>query len=139
MELKLIRSVKTPTRTLGKLYVNGQEYGFTCEDVIRELGAKGEGKVAGKTAIPAGKYEVVLSFSNRFQKYLPLLLSVPFFEGIRIHGGNNEEDSLGCLLVGAEGNMKDKIWNCASKITGLVALLKSVEKTEKTWIEIVSI
>lgn len=85
----------------------------------------------------AGTYEVVLSFSNHFQKYLPLLLNVKCFEGIRIHGGNTAKDSQGCILIGAEGDMKTKIWNCASKIASLVAALKAVEKSEKIWIEIV--
>jgi len=136
MELKVIRSVKTATQTLGKIYVNGQFYGYTCEDVVRNLGPNGEGKIPRETAIPALKYEVILSFSNRFQKYLPLLLNVPFFEGIRIHGGNTAANSEGCILVGANGDMETKIWNCAGKINGLVALLKSVERREKTWIEI---
>ena len=50
--------------------------------------------------IPAGKYKIALTFSNRFKKTLPLLLDVPGFEGIRIHSGNSSKDSSGCILPG---------------------------------------
>jgi len=134
MEIKVVRSVFSPSSTLGKMYINGAFYAYTCEDTVRDLKADGSGKINGETAIDYGKYEVVLSFSNRFQKYLPLLLNVKYFEGVRIHGGNTAADSLGCILIGAEGDMKTKIWNCASKVTNLVSLLKNSEKKEKIWI-----
>jgi len=51
-------------------------------------------------------------------------------------GGNTAADSDGCILIGAEGNMKDHIGNYVSKIVSLVAALKAAEKTEKIWIEI---
>ena len=137
MQLKLIRSLFTTGSTFGKLSMNGQFYAYTCEDTVRHMNGDCSKKVQNQTAIDEGTYEVVLSFSNHFQKYLPLLLNVKCFEGIRIHGGNTAKDSQGCILIGAEGDMKTKIWNCASKITSLVAALKAVEKSEKIWIEIV--
>src|SRR5260221_4605314 len=137
MQLKLIRSVFTNESTFGKLFLNDQFYAYTCEDTVRHLNGDCNKKVQNKTAIDAGTYEVILSFSNHFQKYLPLLLNVKCFEGIRLHGGNTAEDSEGCILIGSEGDMKTKIWNCASKVASLVAALKAVERTEKIWIEIV--
>ena len=138
MEIKVIRSVFTPTTTLGKMYIDGHPYAFTCEDTVREMKADCSGKIKNQTAIRDGRYEVIQSFSNRFQKYLPLLLNVPCFEGIRIHGGNTPEDSEGCILIGEHGDMKKKIWNCASKVNNLVTLLKKAEKKEKVWIEIIN-
>jgi hypothetical protein len=137
MELKVVRSVHNPKSTLGKMYLNNEFYAFTCEDTVRNLKGDPGKKIKNETAIDAGRYEVVLSFSQRFQKYLPLLLKVPCFDGIRIHGGNTAADSEGCILIGAEGDMKASIRNCASKVASLVASLKAVEKKEKTWIEIV--
>jgi hypothetical protein len=137
MQLKLIRSVFDAHSTYGKLYLNGQFYAFTCEDTVRHLNGNCSKKIKAKTAIDAGTYEVILSFSNRFQKYLPLFLNVKCFEGIRIHGGNTAANSEGCILVGAEGDMRSRIWNCAGKVNSLVAALKAVERKEKTWIKIV--
>lgn len=102
MKLRLDRDVKAPDFTLGKLYVNGVQQFFTVEDEVREI--KGvpveEWKVAGETAIPVGTYRVIVSWSNRFRKHLPLLLDVEGFKGIRIHAGNTEKDTEGCILVG---------------------------------------
>jgi hypothetical protein len=136
MQLKVIRSVFTDKSTFGKLYLNGEFYGYTCEDIVRHLNGNCANKVQNQTAIDAGTYEVVLSFSDHFKKYLPLLLNVKCFEGIRIHGGNTDADTEGCILVGAEGDMKTKIWNCAGKLVNLIAALKAVEKSEKIFIEV---
>ena len=66
-------------------------------------------KVYGKTAIPKGRYRVVLSYSPKFanrvwgKKYgglVPEILGVKGFSGVRIHPGNKAEDTLGCPLVG---------------------------------------
>ncbi|QNF33910.1 hypothetical protein HUW51_14700 [Adhaeribacter swui] len=137
MRIQVVRSVYTPTATLGKMFIDKNFFAYTLEDTDRNLNGNCQRKQRSQTAIDSGTYPVVLSYSNNFQKYLPLLLNVPCFEGIRIHGGNTCHDSLGCILIGEHSNMQDRIWNCASKVNNLVALLKSVEKKEKIWIEIV--
>jgi hypothetical protein len=137
MELKLVRSIFTQKATLGKLFINDNFLAYTLEDVERGLNGDCSKKIKNQTAIDYGRYEVILSFSNHFQKYLPLLLNVPCFEGIRIHGGNTEGDTEGCILIGSESNMQDRIWNCAGKVRELMAALKAVEKKEKIWIDVV--
>ncbi len=66
-------------------------------------------KVKSKTAIPMGRYIVILTFSNRFQCMMPLLVNVKGFEGIRIHKGNYAESTDGCLLVGLTKSINDKM------------------------------
>ena len=111
MELILKRIAKRKTYTIGRLYIREQvmdEYlpGYedryfcdTLEPTWRDY-EHGAYKVKGRSAIPEGRYAVVISYSPRFKKWLPILLGVPKFEGIRIHAGNTAKDTEGCILVG---------------------------------------
>lgn len=94
-QLHLTRTIFTDKSTGGELYLpDGTQLCHTLEDVCRKE------KLRQMTAIPCGLYEVVIGFSNRFQRPMPRLLSVPFFEGVLIHNGNYPEHTDGCLLVG---------------------------------------
>jgi hypothetical protein len=94
MELDLRRVELSSVCTIGELYVDGEFECYTLEDAVRDR------KIPGETAIPAGRYQVILSWSPRFRRILPLLVDVPGFEGIRIHPGNTAADTEGCILVG---------------------------------------
>lgn len=106
MKLKLYRKFLGNKYTIGKLFINDEYICDTLEDVVRSEGIK----VYGETAIPYGVYEIVLTMSPRFKKVLPLLLDVPHFEGVRIHTGNTEKDTEGCILVGYN-KVKGKVIN----------------------------
>jgi len=94
MKLELIRKEFTEHSTIGDLLIDGQFFCFTLEDVVRDV------KIPGQTAIPYGSYEVITDYSNRFKKVMPLLLNVPGFDGVRIHSGNTDKDTEGCVLIG---------------------------------------
>lgn len=106
---------------------------YTLEDTVR----KGT-KIAGQTAIPAGRYEVVCTYSNRFQKLLPLLLNVPGFEGVRIHSGNRPEDTEGCILVGKnyDKDFPDIVTDSRMAFKGLFELIKKETLINKVYLEI---
>ncbi|WP_342645003.1 DUF5675 family protein [Mucilaginibacter sp. CSA2-8R] len=142
MELTLIRKAKSDTTTLGQLLVNSHFTCYTLEDKDRDLVQTmkpadiAKIKVHAKTAIPKGRYQVVITFSNRFQKDLPLLVNVPGYEGVRIHSGNTDKDTEGCILVGYEQNT-DWVGQSRMAMTGLMALLhQAVIKKEQIFITI---
>lgn len=122
MNLLLKRIALKPTYTIGRLYIDGNRFCDTIEDRVRKDGKK----VPGLTAIPAGKYKVTLSWSPRFKKTLPLLHDVPNFSGVRIHSGNTEKDSEGCIIVG----VNDKVgWvsNSRATMSKLMEILESAK------------
>lgn len=129
MELRVERTDFSETSTIDKLYVDDQFECYTLEDKVRPV------KIKGKTAIPAGRYEVIINFSQRFGRMLPLFLNVPNFEGVRIHPGNTAADTEGCILV---GETKDAEFIGQSRLAfeGLFNKLKTASETEKIFIEI---
>lgn len=94
MQITVKRLYKTETSTIGELLIDGVFECFTLEDAERPV------KIKNETAIPKGTYRVIINQSNRFKRLLPLLLNVPNFEGVRIHSGNSNHDTEGCILVG---------------------------------------
>jgi hypothetical protein len=94
MKLEVKRLHRTDNSTIGELTIDGKFECYTLEDKERDV------KIKGETAIPKGTYKVIINQSNRFKKLLPLLIGVPNFEGVRIHPGNSNHDTEGCILVG---------------------------------------
>lgn len=94
MKLVLTRKVYTTRSTIGDLTVDGKFLCHILEDPVRPE------KIKGLTAITAGTYQIIISWSPRFRQRMPLLENVPGFEGIRIHPGNTPADTEGCLLPG---------------------------------------
>ena len=133
----VIRPDKGEAFTPGRMYASGLPIGYTCEDEDRRLEAVGvKEKVYGRTAIPRGTYGLENSFPTRFQKELPAVLVVPGFEGIRVHGGNRAEDSLGCILLG-QVRTTDGVANCAATVQRLIAMIKACEaRNEKCYLEV---
>lgn len=120
MELKLKREHLKETYTIGKLYIDDKYFCDTLEDKVRGLN---EPKVYGKTAIPSGRYRIIMNISPKFGRKLPRLMNVKGFEGILIHRGNSEHDTEGCIIVG-QNKVKGKVINSAVFENQLVSVLQ---------------
>lgn len=142
MELKVIRKYKKEKYTIGKLYVDGVYFCDTVEDKDRGLkqtdayAANKRKKVYGETAIPTGRYQVMLGvYSPKFStrsaydfcnRRPPLIVNVPCFDGIRIHAGNTANDSYGCILVGRNREV-GKVLDSMVTLKALYAKLKEAK------------
>ena len=106
MRLTLKRIANKKDYCIGKLYINGKYFCDTLEDVDRGLDDSmteeeiKDIKIKGQTAIPVGIYTVLLTYSPKYKKVMPLINNVKGYEGIRIHSGNTSKDTEGCVLVG---------------------------------------
>lgn len=142
LQLKLVRDVFEEDFTLSSLYhSDGRHLFYICEDAVREVPGEpvSKWKVHGQTAIPRGNYKVVITFSNRFQKHLPLLLDVPGFEGIRIHAGNSCDNTEGCLLPGLSRDAeKGLVLNSKAAMAKLQPMIQNALATGKeVWLEVI--
>lgn len=136
MELNVRRIARKDGYTIGRLFINNEYFCDTLEDTdrglkdtmqVNEILAK---KVKAQTAIPTGKYDVILTFSPRFKRVLPLLLSVKGYEGVRVHAGNTNKDTEGCLLVG-ENKVKGQVLNSRATLEKLMSILLECEKRKE--------
>jgi hypothetical protein len=147
MELVLKRIAKKKDYTIGHLYIKedvldeystGEKLTYLCDTLEPKWRdyKHGANKVKGKSAIPEGRYPVVITYSPKFKMWLPLLVNVPMFEGIRIHAGNSVKDTQGCILVG-ENKLVAIVLN-SRKYVELVKqkIVEAKDKGEGVWIEI---
>lgn len=104
MNLTLKRAPTVKQSTFGLLFVDEETEPlcWTLEDVIREQPGipVAQWKVAGQTAIPAGRYRITAVNSPKFGPETLSVNDVPGFDLIRIHPGNDARDTEGCILVG---------------------------------------
>jgi len=137
MFIETIRDVFGGEFTLGKLTIDGEEFCYTLEDTDRRLESGGE-KVHGKTAIPRGVYDVVMSYSPHFKKIMPEVLNVPGYLGVRIHGGNTPADTKGCLLVGRHRDAHRGViyQSTAAKLVLYSRIQEALDKGESVKLEV---
>ena len=136
LNLTLKRVALKETYTIGKLYVDGVYFCDTLEDKVRDYNKDGdlldagETKIFGETAVPYGRYKVILNLSPRFKKILPRLLGVKHFDGILIHPGNTSKDSHGCILVG-KNNQVGRVNESKATFERLMNILSEAVNQEK--------
>lgn len=127
--------------TIGSLFIDDVYFCDTLEDQVRALPAncpntpQGRGcdckeKIFGETAIPEGRYNVILRHSPKFKRTLPAVENVPHFLGILFHAGTTEADSHGCILVG-ENKIKGRLINSRATEAKLIEILKSAIQSGK--------
>lgn len=135
MNLVLTREPSLDGATIGQLTIGGQigRLCWTLEDQVRPLE---EPKVAGETAIPIGRYRVAINWSQRFKRRMPILYEVPGFEGIRIHWGNTQADTEGCILVGQDRE-KQAIYKSKAAFDALYDRLETtLLAAEEVWVTV---
>lgn len=143
MELKVKRKAKRETYVIGDLSIDEVFFSNTLEDTDRGLTSDmsdeeiKEIKQKGITAIPTGRYKVVMNVqSPKFSKYkqyefckgyLPRLVDVPGYEGVLIHIGNYPKDTDGCILVG-KNTVKGAVMESTATFKKLYDILKNADE-----------
>lgn len=119
--------------TLGKLYAPDKSYICeTLEDIVRCWGVKH----GGSTAIPAGRYRMTVSYSSKFKRKMVMIyteankyeikLAGIGFKGVRMHGGNDNKDTWGCVIVARNRIAKDRVQGSMELV-----VTEMVERLEK--------
>ena len=130
MELLLERTEKNENYTVGRLsllnriddeYLAGEDKDFlydTLEPPVRHIDPKGRYILTKPTAIPEGRYAVVITYSRKHDKWLPLLLWVDRFQDVRIQAGKTVADIEGGNIIigmyrgdGRIVNAPNSVWN----------------------------
>lgn len=118
---------------------------LTLEDQVRPAGEF----VPNVTAILYGRYRLIITFSQRFKRRMVQVVndkgSTILFgphstdaAGIRLHGGNTDADSEGCILCGANRNANGyDIFNCKDTVDALIALVDKATQSEVVYLNIV--
>lgn len=152
MNIKIKRVAKKPTYTIGKLYINDEYFCDTIEDKDRGLNKSmsiediKKKKVYAETAIPTGSYEVTTNIvSPKYSKKptymkmcggrVPRILDVPGFDGVLIHTGNTQKDSMGCIIIGMN-KVVGKVVNSIETFKKLFPIIDAACKKEKVTLTI---
>lgn len=120
--------------TMGRVSIDGETIGFSLEDRHRDS------KVAGDTAIPAGRYPLRWRTAGRWaerfkKKGYPGSLEicdVPDFTAVLAHYGNTARDTAGCLLAGRLGDLDQR--TIGKSRAAIDRLYEIVHQTGGDWV-----
>lgn len=141
MELKLKRRIHTGKTTTGELWVNGKFECWTLEAPDRDLHQHfpieeiRRRKLLMDTAVPSGRYELTLTYSDRWKMYMPVVMDVPGFAGVRMYADRVAASTDGCILLGCSTG-QNEVFNCRLALRNLLAKLKGAERIEKLMLTI---
>ena len=116
-----------PDTTISSLHVNFSKTGYALEDTVRARGIK----VQNYTAIPENVpgYNIAIKYSEHFKKDVVVLYTDIIdgtytiikngvkFTNVYSHGGNDNKDTDGCVLVAKNKGIVEgipKIWDSIS-------------------------
>lgn len=139
MEIEVRRESSSDRSTIGRVFVDGVFECFSLEDVVREVPGQPvhQWKVFGATAIPAGRYRILMANTQKFGR-VPWVQDVPGYTGILIHCGNIHEHTSGCLLVGRT-RAADFIGESRPALQALVAKIEAaIAAGDEVWITYVN-
>lgn len=130
--------------TLAKWEIDGIFACYALEDKVREVDGKpvAAWKIPHVTAIPRGRYRVALDHSPKFSPRMdgldiPHILDVPGYTDVRIHWGNTDADTDGCLLVGAHVVNDDFLGESRVTFEHVLTLMENaVASGEEIWITV---
>lgn len=127
VEFLLVRDLNHPSVDetegfcLGKIYGENIYLGESLEDEDRRL-EEGNEKVYGRTAMPTGRFELVLYDSPK-HGLVPLFVGVPKFSYTEIHGANNAKQLLGCVAVGTV-RTSDGVADCKKVVNRIIEIMQ---------------
>jgi len=148
LEIRIDRGWRKENYTVSRVFVDGVRFGdgkhycnaledkdrgLTSDMSVDEIVRR---KVYGKTAIPAGRYKVTMSWSPRFRKMMPHVEAVKGFTGIRLHPLNTAEQSEGCIGFGANDRVG---WISQSKYwTGMITdmIETTLKSGHEVWLQV---
>lgn len=119
--IRIVRKEETDQATMGQVYVDGEELGYTLEQPWNN---NQEG-----SCIPPGEYIAYIrdKATSRWD-YNPIqLVNVYNRSYIQIHIGNKPEHTEGCILVG-KGRGKNAVWSSQDAYN---ELMKKLDKTKE--------
>lgn len=121
MELSILRTEFYDHCTIGELSVDGRFMGHTFESANKSKDSIGAFNLQ---SIPTGRYEINVTYSNRFKEKLPLLSNVPYFSNVRLYSEANAIDIKGCILIGYQkhSNMVLKNKEAMKELLEILAL-----------------
>ena len=132
--LTIKRQTYTDNSTIGQFFIGMDKQCYTLERPVRKT------KIDGETAIPCGRYELSLYYSNHQKMQVPLLMNVPDFSYVEIHPGNFPTDSEGCLLLGKiyDPTKPDQILESRQAFKDLMSAIEPALKNGKIYLEVLA-